>query len=77
VSQLSRTAKYSTASGACWKAALRLLLPLVLLSRENLRTAPVGLAFFAGRCTTDRVGMAAAAVMVACRWCVVVMKCCD
>jgi raffinose/stachyose/melibiose transport system permease protein len=41
------------------------LLPLVMLSREDLRTAPLGLAFFAGRHTTDRVGMAAAAVMVA------------
>ena len=41
------------------------LLPLVMLSREDLRTAPLGLAFFAGRFTTDRVGMAAAAVMVA------------
>lgn len=41
------------------------LLPLVMLSSENLRTAPLGLAFFAGRYTTDLVGMAAAAVMVA------------
>jgi len=41
------------------------LLPLVMLSRDDLRTAPLGLAFFAGRFTTDRVGMAAAAVMVA------------
>jgi len=41
------------------------LLPLVMLSRDELRTAPLGLAFFAGRYTTDRVGMAAAAVMVA------------
>ncbi len=41
------------------------LLPLVMLSREDLRTAPLGLAFFAGRYTTDVVGMAAAAVMVA------------
>jgi len=41
------------------------LLPLVMLSREDLRTAPLGLAFFAGRYTTDFVGMAAAAVMVA------------
>ena len=41
------------------------LLPLVMLSREDLRTAPLGLAFFAGRYTTDLVGMAAAAVMVA------------
>src|SRR6185312_5416967 len=41
------------------------LLPLVMLAREDLRTAPLGLAFFSGRFTTDRVGMAAAAVMVA------------
>lgn len=41
------------------------LLPLVMLSREDLRTAPLGLAFFAGRFTIDRSGMAAAAVMVA------------
>ncbi len=41
------------------------LLPLVMLSREDLRTAPLGLAFFAGRYTVDRSGMAAAAVMVA------------
>lgn len=41
------------------------LLPLVMLSREDLRTAPLGLAFFTGRFTTDLVGMAAAAVMVA------------
>ncbi len=41
------------------------LLPLVMLSREDLRTAPLGLAFFSGRYTTDLVGMAAAAVMVA------------
>lgn len=41
------------------------LLPLVMLSRESLRTAPLGLAFFAGRYQTDRVGMAAAAVMIA------------
>ena len=41
------------------------LLPLVMLSREDLRTAPLGLAFFTGRYTPARVGMAAAAVMVA------------
>jgi raffinose/stachyose/melibiose transport system permease protein len=41
------------------------LLPLVMLSDDNLRTAPLGLAFFAGRYSSDRVGMAAAAVMVA------------
>ena len=41
------------------------LLPLVMLSRESLRTAPLGLAFFAGRYQSDRVGMAAAAVMIA------------
>lgn len=41
------------------------LLPLVMLSSEELRTAPLGLAFFAGKFANDRVGMAAAAVMVA------------
>jgi raffinose/stachyose/melibiose transport system permease protein len=41
------------------------LLPLVMLSSDELRTAPLGLAFFAGRYQTDRVGLAAAAVMVA------------
>lgn len=41
------------------------LLPLVMLSREDLRTAPLGLAFFQGRYTIDLAGMAAAAVMVA------------
>jgi raffinose/stachyose/melibiose transport system permease protein len=41
------------------------LLPLVMLSREDLRTAPLGLAFFTGRYTSDLSGMAAAAVMVA------------
>lgn len=40
------------------------LLPLVMVSEESLRTAPLGLAFFAGQHATDRVGMAAAAVMV-------------
>ena len=41
------------------------LLPLVMLSRDDLRTAPLGLAFFVGRFQTDRIGMAAAAVLVA------------
>lgn len=41
------------------------LLPLVMLSKDDLRTAPLGLAFFASRYTSDRVGTAAAAVMVA------------
>jgi raffinose/stachyose/melibiose transport system permease protein len=40
------------------------LLPLVMVSDESLRTAPLGLAFFAGQHSTDRVGMAAAAVIV-------------
>jgi raffinose/stachyose/melibiose transport system permease protein len=40
------------------------LLPLVMVSDESLRTAPLGLAFFAGQHATDRVGMAAAAVIV-------------
>jgi raffinose/stachyose/melibiose transport system permease protein len=41
------------------------LLPLVMLSDDRLRTAPLGLAFFAGQHATDRIGMAAAAVIVA------------
>jgi raffinose/stachyose/melibiose transport system permease protein len=41
------------------------LLPLVMVTDETLRTAPLGLAFFAGRFGTDRIGMAAAAVIVA------------
>jgi len=40
------------------------LLPLVMVTDDALRTAPLGLAFFAGQRTTDRVGMAAAAVIV-------------
>jgi raffinose/stachyose/melibiose transport system permease protein len=40
------------------------LLPLVMVIDENLRTAPLGLAFFAGQHTTDRIGQAAAAVIV-------------
>lgn len=40
------------------------LLPLVMVTKETLRTAPLGLAFFAGQHSTDRIGMAAAAVMV-------------
>lgn len=40
------------------------LLPLVMVTDESLRTAPLGLAFFAGRFGTDRIGMAAAAVIV-------------
>lgn len=40
------------------------LLPLVMVTDENLRTAPLGLAFFAGQHATDRIGMAAAAVIV-------------
>jgi raffinose/stachyose/melibiose transport system permease protein len=40
------------------------LLPLVMVTDEALRTAPLGLAFFAGQHTTDRIGMAAAAVIV-------------
>ena len=40
------------------------LLPLVMVTDENLRTAPLGLAFFAGQHSTDRIGQAAAAVIV-------------
>jgi raffinose/stachyose/melibiose transport system permease protein len=40
------------------------LLPLVMVTDEALRTAPLGLAFFAGQHSTDRIGMAAAAVIV-------------
>ena len=40
------------------------LLPLVMVTDENLRTAPLGLAFFAGQHNTDRIGQAAAAVIV-------------
>lgn len=41
------------------------LLPLVMVTEESLRTAPLGLAFFAGQHVTDRVGQAAASVIVA------------
>jgi raffinose/stachyose/melibiose transport system permease protein len=41
------------------------LLALVMVSSENLRTAPVGLAFFQGRNTTDLSLLAAGAVIVA------------
>jgi raffinose/stachyose/melibiose transport system permease protein len=41
------------------------LLPLVMVTDDSMRTAPLGLAFFAAQHTTDRVGMAAAAVIVA------------
>jgi raffinose/stachyose/melibiose transport system permease protein len=41
------------------------LLPLVMVTDESKRTAPLGLAFFAGQHSTDRVGQAAAAVIVA------------
>ncbi len=40
------------------------LLPLVMVTDENLRTAPLGLAFFTAQHSTDRVGMAAAAMIV-------------
>ena len=40
------------------------LLPLVMVTDENLRTAPLGLAFFAAQHNTDRIGQAAAAVIV-------------
>jgi raffinose/stachyose/melibiose transport system permease protein len=41
------------------------LTALVMVQSDHLRTAPLGLAFFAGQHVTDRVGMAAAALMVA------------
>ena len=40
------------------------LLPLVMVTDDALRTAPLGLAFFAGQHSTDRIGQAAAAVIV-------------
>lgn len=41
------------------------LLPLIMLSSDAQRTAPLGLPYFSTRYSTDRVGLAAAAVMVA------------
>jgi len=41
------------------------LLALVMVSDENLRTAPLGLAFFSGRNTTDFALLAAGSVIVA------------
>ena len=41
------------------------LLALVMVSSENLRTAPLGLAFFQGRNTSDLSLLAAGAVIVA------------
>jgi raffinose/stachyose/melibiose transport system permease protein len=41
------------------------LTALVMVQSDHLRTAPLGLAFFAGQHSTDRVGMSAAALMVA------------
>jgi raffinose/stachyose/melibiose transport system permease protein len=41
------------------------LLALVMVSDESLRTAPLGLAFFQGRNTTDEALLAAGAVIVA------------
>lgn len=40
------------------------LIPLVMVTDEALRTVPLGLAFFAGQHTTDRIGQAAAAIIV-------------
>jgi len=40
------------------------LLPLVMVTDENLRTAPLGLSFFAAQHSTDRIGQAAAVVIV-------------
>ena len=41
------------------------LLALVMVSDEDLRTAPLGLAFFSGRNTTDFALLAAGSVIVA------------
>jgi raffinose/stachyose/melibiose transport system permease protein len=41
------------------------LLALVMVTSENLRTAPLGLAFFSGRNTTDFALLAAGSVIVA------------
>jgi raffinose/stachyose/melibiose transport system permease protein len=41
------------------------LLPLVMVSDESLRTAPLGLAFFQGRNTSDEALLAAGAIIVA------------
>jgi raffinose/stachyose/melibiose transport system permease protein len=41
------------------------LLALVMVSDESLRTAPLGLAFFSGRNTTDFALLAAGSVIVA------------
>ena len=41
------------------------LLALVMVSKENLRTAPLGLAFFQGQHTSDLTLLAAGAVIVA------------
>ena len=41
------------------------LLALVMVSDEDLRTAPLGLAFFQGRNTSDLTLLAAGAVIVA------------
>lgn len=41
------------------------LVPLVMVQSEALRTGPLGLAFFTGRFSTDRVGLAAASVLLA------------
>ena len=41
------------------------LLPLVVVTRDDLRTLPLGLAFFQGRYSSDLPMMAAAATMVA------------
>ena len=40
------------------------LFPLVMVTSEHLRTAPLGLAFFAGQHATDRIGQAAGALIV-------------
>lgn len=46
----------------CWN---EFLLPLVMISDEHLRTAPLGISYFQGRFGTDVTSMAAAGVIVA------------
>ena len=44
------------------------LIPLVMVTSESLRTAPLGLAFFQGQYTQGFTLLAAGAVLVARRW---------
>lgn len=41
------------------------LIPLVMVTQDNLRTAPLGLAFFQGQHTTDYALLAAAGIIIA------------